>query len=114
KAALAEVRPLLGSLDRILEETAMRYASDDTQAAYLFQCGNEELFAVCLDRSGQGSRGARARRGGFYAKSFSSACRNRSRQPSLPSPSCEASSCGGTTFGAAATRVSLRARPSNR
>jgi len=45
---------LLGSLHRILEETAMRYASDDSQAAYLFQCGDEELFAVCLDRSGAG------------------------------------------------------------
>ena len=32
----------------------MRYASDDSQAAYLFQCGNEELFAVSLDRSGAG------------------------------------------------------------
>jgi hypothetical protein len=30
----------------------MRYASDDAQAAYLFQCGNEELFAVCLDKTG--------------------------------------------------------------
>src|SRR5262249_24002354 len=50
----AAVRPLLGSLDRILEETAMNYVYDDSQAAYLFQCGNEELFAVCLDRSGAG------------------------------------------------------------
>jgi hypothetical protein len=32
----------------------MSYASDDAQHAYLFQCGDEELFAVCLDRTGAG------------------------------------------------------------
>jgi hypothetical protein len=32
----------------------MSYSSDDARPAYLFQCGNEELFAVCLDRAGAG------------------------------------------------------------
>ena len=61
----------------------------------------------------QDSLGACARRAGFSAKSFSSACRSRSRQPSPPNPFFEASTREAITSGAAVLRVGQRARPSD-
>jgi hypothetical protein len=49
----------------------------------------------------------------FFAKSFSSACRSRSGQPSPPNPFFEASRREAITSGAAVMRVGQRARPSD-
>ena len=92
----------------------MNHASDEAHTAYLFQCGTEQLFAVSLDKTGANSRGARARRVGFSAKSFNSVCNTPSRRPSRQSPSFEASLHRATTSGAPGAPHGQRGHPNNR
>jgi hypothetical protein len=89
---------------------------DRQQTAYLFQCGDEELFAVSPIRPAITFPGPVARKAGCCGRRFRSTPRFLCQPPSVPSPFCAASPTRATTSGARAdfscpTRPMLAATP---
>jgi hypothetical protein len=48
----------------------MNHASDEAHTAYLFQCGTEQLFAVCLDKTGARLARSPCTQGWFLREEF--------------------------------------------
>jgi hypothetical protein len=72
----------------------------DTRTACLFQCGNENLFAVSPDKTGKAIPRSSCTQAGYSDKNSSWARRSRCPLLSSPSPSFEASTSRATTSGA--------------
>ena len=64
----------------------MRYASDDAQTAYLFQCGTEELFAVSLDKTGARLPRSPCTQGWILRKEFQLGAQHPVPAPIAPEP----------------------------
>ena len=75
----------------------------DTRTAYLFQCGNENLFAVSPDKAGEAIPRSSCTQGWLLRQEFQLGAQEPVPAPIEPSPSFEASTSRATTSGASAS-----------